>query len=586
MALLARIRPLPRRASLFAALVALSASAVAGVAAPSALAAKKKKPLAPVITSVQPHDVAVGENLTIRGRNFIRGRSKNTVVFKRDGARAVFAKADIGTTRLLTLKVPGSLQEFFSLNAGNPVPTRFRVRVLAHKFGKKFTSNKLSPIVSPPRAAKIVVPTLGTPDGDCDGDGTKNKSDDDDDNDGLGDQVELSLSLDPCQADSDGDGLLDKWEFDCDRNGVLNRDQADDDSDLLDDTTETSIGTDPCSGDTDGDGVEDGFEYQSARDLNDDEYGSPNEIAPFPGKRPYPNPLYNDKDVDYDGDSLTLAEEQALWQYTYTSNHTSTRTLSPLSYSDGTQYTLFSRTGSNGRRVPSQPFATYPPRQQFVDWATSHGYMQTYLSAGKTFDTPVFAVNGFYDIRDVNLDHTVDAAELNWSDFDQNGYVGDAERDEDADGLANYDELHGRLVPGYWNGCYSVEKGYLVGYAGTNPVDADSDGDGVLDGADDQDHDDVPNIMERSRIDASSGEDDREAGQDCKVPAALLAPTDVNGDGQPDQVVSIHPNVYGRVNPFNPCLPFKDSRTCPRFVPFGGVTYAPFDFSPDWLALQ
>ena len=36
----------------------------------------------------------VGDTISIRGRNFSRGKNKNTVVFKRDGARAVFAKAD------------------------------------------------------------------------------------------------------------------------------------------------------------------------------------------------------------------------------------------------------------------------------------------------------------------------------------------------------------------------------------------------------------------------------------------------------------------------------------------------------------
>jgi hypothetical protein len=83
------------------ALVALIASAAAGAVAPSAHAKKRKK--APVITSVQPKDVAVGETLTIRGRNFIRGRGRNTVVFKRDGARAVFVKADLSTTRMMRL---------------------------------------------------------------------------------------------------------------------------------------------------------------------------------------------------------------------------------------------------------------------------------------------------------------------------------------------------------------------------------------------------------------------------------------------------------------------------------------------------
>ena len=47
--------------------------------------------------------------------------------------------------------------------------------------------------------------------------------------------------------------------------------------------------------------------------------------------------------------------------------------------------------------------------------------------------------------------------------------------------------------------CYTDETPYPIKYAGTEPDDADTDGDGVRDGADDQDHDDIPNIMELSR---------------------------------------------------------------------------------------
>ena len=46
-----------------------------------------------------------------------------------------------------------------------------------------------------------------------------------------------------------------------------------------------------------------------------------------------------------------------------------------------------------------------------------------------------------------------------------------------------------------------------------------------------------------------------------------------------------HPFVYGRVNPFNPCLPFDDSRTCSHYSEFG-MWHAPFDGSPNGLALQ
>ena len=63
MELRARIRPLPRRAAILAACVALLVTALAAAIAPPANAAKKKK--APVITRVAPLDVAVGETLTI-----------------------------------------------------------------------------------------------------------------------------------------------------------------------------------------------------------------------------------------------------------------------------------------------------------------------------------------------------------------------------------------------------------------------------------------------------------------------------------------------------------------------------------------
>ena len=59
---------------------------------------------------------------------------------------------------------------------------------------------------------------------------------------------------------------------------------------------------------------------------------------------------------------------------------------------------------------------------------------------------------------------------------------------------------------------------------------------------------------------------------------------DVDGDGAPDPVVRHAESDYGRVNPFNPCLPFKWSRTCPDTVAFG-TKFAPFDGSP-WYALQ
>jgi hypothetical protein len=42
--------------------------------------------------------------------------------------------------------------------------------------------------------------------------------------------------------------------------------------------------------------------------------------------------------------------------------------------------------------------------------------------------------------------------------------------------------------------------------------------------------------------------------------------------------------VFGRVNPFNPCLPDVESRTCSNH--WNGSTGAPFDGSPIWYSLN
>jgi hypothetical protein len=530
MELVARTSPLPRRVAMMAALAALLiTSAFAGAAAAPAQAKKKAK--APVITKVSPMDAAIGEVLTIKGRYFLRGKKKNTVVFKRPGARAVFVKADLGTTKLLRVTLPAELQKVFQTKNNIPVATRFQLRVLTTRLGKKYTSNKRSPVVSAPRPPK---PPQSAADGDCDGDGVKNSA------------------------------------------------TSDDDNDLLPDTLEAQLNTDPCKADTDGDKVEDGYEYESALNLNDDEFQEPNANLFYPAKLPYPNPLFaGDADIDFDGDSLTLSEEQALWRYTWNVSHSDARTLTPLSYSDGEQYSRSTRVA--GRRQPTLPAAGYDKQAAFVTWTATPtvGYRTVMLQDPWFHPGAEWTSFGLFDL---NRDGLEADEELTYFDRDfvervwqwraqtgltsihvpyQPGSLSDDERDEDADGLSNYDELHGRMQPGYWNSCYTDEPPFHVAYQGTSAVDADSDGDGVLDGADDQDHDDVPNVMELSRI-AASGEYGHIGGAECtkaKAPAPALGPA-----------------AYGRVNPFNPCLPYGASRTCPRY------SYAVY---PDgWYALN
>src|SRR4029077_19636418 len=120
-------------------------------------------------------------------------------------------------------------------------------------------------------------------------------------------------------------------------------------------------------------------------------------------------------------------------------------------------------------------------------------------------------------------------------------YLDDSERDEDGDGLSNFDETRGCMNRTLWNGLYKDEAPYPLSYAGTDLDDPDTDGDGVLDGADDQDNDDVPNVMERSRALAAN------TGFASRTATTARA-------GLPSQAW---------VNPFNPCLPHFMSRTCP-----------------------
>jgi hypothetical protein len=523
----ARIRTQLRRVGITAALAALLVPAAAGTA--DAAKHKKKTAKLPVITKVSPMRAAIGDTLTIKGKNFRRGVNKNTVIFMRDTGRPVFIKAAIGTSKLLRVKLPASLASALKTRSGVPVATRFRLRVLAGKFGRAFTTTKHSPIIDPAKSPSTNKPPATAPDADCDGDGVSNRNDSDDDNDLLSDTLEAALKTDPCKADSDGDG------------------------------------------------VPDGYEYRSALDLNDDEYQNKstvpaNDALPYPGKRPYPNALDpSDANNDYDGDGLTLDEEYKLWQYTMSSEG-APYDLTKLTYSDGLQYSLYAR-DANGRRRPSQPWSTYDKHQQFVAWANANGYTNIVIPVRDRLDwndpaSPI--TEQTFSIFDVNLDGTPDSSSY---DYDSDGYVSDDERDEDADGLSNFDETHGALNPNFWSSCYKGEPLYPNKYAGTSSTDPDSDGDGVLDGADDQDFDGFPNIMELSRF-AASGRFDGKGPCIPPDPPAGQSPPYPN-----------HANLYGQVNPFNPCLPATWSRTCILHPGFEGQP-APFKEDWDWIALN
>jgi hypothetical protein len=79
-------------------------------------------------------------------------------------------------------------------------------------------------------------------------------------------------------------------------------------------------------------------------------------------------------------------------------------------------------------------------------------------------------------------------------------------------------------------------------FSDPSAIDPDSDGDGILDGADDQDNDGWSNFAEMQLSRSQIG--------------------------------------Y-RVHPFNPCLPDPHARVCSRSIPINGVVWPPFDKTDD-----
>jgi hypothetical protein len=436
----AMIRRLPL-ALAASALIALPATALAGQAPlhPDFTAAKaKKKPAkkkaspAPVVTKVSPRNAKVGDELTITGKNFLAGNGKNQVFFYTTKGGGTFTKAADASKTRLKVVVPDKLA---SLLPANGDEARILLRIKGKTLGGRSTA-RVSPLIA--------------------------------------------INPDDVGGDTSGTGAA-TGPVGCTPN--FNDPTSDVDHDLLSDGRERALMLDACNRDSDNDGASDGYEYYSAVDLN-------SQALPYPFKTPYPNALFADANVDYDGDGLTLSDEYALWTK-YGQSQV------PLNYSDGRQV--------------SDP------------------------ASGLTDDN----------------------------------------RDADADGLGNWDESHGRMTPGWWKSLYDgtsdvLETPYTVTFAGPSMIDPDSDGDGVLDGADDQDFDGLSNAFEVQRP------------GNWKTTYISTGYTTHNWDGTaPTDPIPATPandaRYYSRVQPFNPCKPVW-SQTCHIHYPFG---YYALD--EDWM---
>lgn len=431
-------------------------------AAPKKKATKKAAPAFPTISKVTPARARVEETLTIRGKNFLVGKNKTTVVFRRDGKKPIFVKASVSTKTMLKVTVPKTLETQLATKNGYPLFTRFRLRIGAKRFGKRYVANKLT------------VGPIAQPGVDID-------------------QCALVRTGTDPNGDRDGDFLTNAEELNL-RNPL-----------------------NPCSNDTDGDGMHDGWEYFSAKDLNQS-------ALPYPGKRPFPNALQPDAGKDYDGDGLRNDQEFLLWN-TFGRPYQTMADRHQLSYSDGTKT-------SNG-----------PGPDQRADLAALQANAP---ACGVTVVPP-------------NLGY------LGLGYVDASIPVEDNEKDADKDGLHNWAELNGYMTQKWWLGRFPGEKPYpLRNFADLDPLDPDVDGDGCLDGLDDQDNDDWPNWIEHGEHYTTWRD-----GSTQWLPFSVVDFGSWMGwaDAANDGVVPF------AAHPFNPCLPDATSRTCSTYT---DKTYPPF----------
>jgi hypothetical protein len=431
--------------ALAVALLAAPAAANAAPATKKVTAATSKastsKTAYPVIDSIAPRKITIGQKLTLKGKNFKATKGKSSVAFYAKGKAVIFVKAQSVTSTRLVITIPTKIGNLLVVSNGAPVRTMLRMRVVAAKMGKSWTKNSRSPLVAPLPPVPLAPGT--------------------DPNSPAAVQQALAIAYKTCQETA------------------LANPAGDQDSDALSNATEATYKTDPCLADTDGDGMVDGYEFYAAIDLN----GS---AIPYPGSRPWPNPLDpSDGQYDFDGDGLFLNQEYKLWKASGGSF--------PLTqYSDGTQNTGGSR--------------------------------------------------------------PVTTTEQSYLDLDGDGNLTDDERDFDGDGLSNATEFNARGTQEWWKKIVwryqphgtsptYVEPWYSRrAFADPDPTNADSDGDGIVDGADDQDNDGWANYIEMqfSRWD-----------------------------------------IGYRVHPFNPCLPDPHSPVCSRWVPLTGNAWPPFDTIDD-----
>lgn len=358
-------------------------------------------------------------------------------------------------------------------------------------------------------------------DGEIDGgetdpnDPTDDDPNGDPDNDGLTNAEESDVGTDPNDADSDDDGANDGDEVlpgvDSDGDGAVNALDPDSDNDGLYDGTELGFPcngpgtdgtdncipdgdngattTDPIDSDTDNGGVVDGAEDSDHDGVIDGGETDPND------------PSDDDPNVDTDGDGLTDGEEGMLGTDPLDADSDND------GVGDGDEPNLSTDTDADGLINALDPDSDNDGLQDGTELGLDCTGADTDLSQcipdaddGATTTDPLVGDTDGGSVsdgsEDWNLDGEVDPGETDPNDPSDDVTVDDT----DGDGLSN--DLEDQL--------------------GTDPNDADSDNDGLIDGeepnpASDTDGDGAINPLDPDS-DNDGLIDGTEAGKDCDDP--------------------------------------------------------------------
>jgi len=375
--------------------------------------------------------------------------------------------------------------------------------------------------------------SLPTPEdlADTDGDGEANCVDTDDDGDGLDDAIEIMLGSDPLVRDTDGDGLIDGDE-DTDGSGSIGQGETDPtkpdtDGDGLSDGVEAASCYPPSEGDvcqptkgwvadTDGDGLPDG-----AEDTNAD--GDTGALET--------NPVIADTDGDgaVDGEEVGCASDplDAASQPTDKDEDGVCDGAQVDSDEDGIADGVETFCGTDPLDATSAPALTD------LDDTDGDGMINCVDpddDNDQVSDEDELACG--VDPRDAQATPTTDQIQ----DFDGDGLIDCADTDDDDDGILDGDEaLYGTDPHDADTDDDGLSDGAEVNTHLTDPTNADTDGDGVQDG---------------TELGRSQGLRDTDVNvfQPDEDPSTKTDPTKADTDG--DQVVDGEEdaNANGRVD--------------------------------------